>query len=235
MIHKLKNNDAMPSAEEVRSAISLLETLVNDSAQLAQLSQEDKVALLKAAGALSRPDKQEIRKRQADVKARKRAARVDPERRSRAQTGIRAAREASVFVAPKQIPDMNVRAVREPPLQTTSPRNCYICKSEFTELHFFYDALCPACAALNYQKRFQRASLEGQIALITGSRLKIGYQATLMMLRAGARVIATTRFPVDSALRYAREKDFALWKDRLHIYGLDLRHTPSVELFSSFI
>jgi NAD(P)-dependent dehydrogenase (short-subunit alcohol dehydrogenase family) len=48
-------------------------------------------------------------------------------------------------------------------------------------------------------------------------------------------VIATTRFPVDSAFRYSREKDFEEWKDRLHIYGLDLRHTPSVELFCTYI
>ncbi len=55
------------------------------------------------------------------------------------------------------------------------------------------------------------------------------------MLRAGALVIATTRFPVDSALRYAKEEDYEAWKDRLHIYGLDLRHTPSVEIFCNFI
>ncbi|MCC6758034.1 MAG: SDR family NAD(P)-dependent oxidoreductase, partial [Candidatus Omnitrophica bacterium] len=97
------------------------------------------------------------------------------------------------------------------------------------------DAMCPSCAELNYAKRFQTADLKGQVALITGSRLKIGYQSALMMLRAGAMVIATTRFPVDSALRYAREKDFSQWKDRLHIYGLDLRHTPSVELFCNYV
>jgi NAD(P)-dependent dehydrogenase (short-subunit alcohol dehydrogenase family) len=102
-------------------------------------------------------------------------------------------------------------------------------------LHFFYDAMCPRCAEFNYKKRFQTASLQGQTALITGSRLKIGYQVTLMMLRAGARVIATTRFPVDSALRYSEEKDFSEWADRLQIYGLDLRHTPSVELFCRYI
>jgi NAD(P)-dependent dehydrogenase (short-subunit alcohol dehydrogenase family) len=73
------------------------------------------------------------------------------------------------------------------------------------------------------------------VALITGARVKIGYQATLMMLRAGARVIATTRFPVDAAMRFAGENDFAEWGGRLHIYGLDLRHTPSVEIFSSYI
>ena len=34
-----------------------------------------------------------------------------------------------------------------------------------------------------------------------------------------------------SAARYAQEPDFAEWSDRLEIYGLDLRHTPSVEAF----
>jgi NAD(P)-dependent dehydrogenase (short-subunit alcohol dehydrogenase family) len=95
--------------------------------------------------------------------------------------------------------------------------------------------MCSKCAELNYQKRFQTADLSGQVALITGSRLKIGYQATLMMLRAGATVIATTRFPADSALRYSKEKNFSEWGNRLHIYGLDLRHTPSVEIFCSHI
>jgi len=95
--------------------------------------------------------------------------------------------------------------------------------------------MCPKCADFNYQKRFQTTSLKGQVALITGSRLKIGYQASLMMLKSGARVIATTRFPKDSALRFSKEPDFAEWGHRLEIYGLDLRHTPSVELFCDYI
>jgi NAD(P)-dependent dehydrogenase (short-subunit alcohol dehydrogenase family) len=61
--------------------------------------------------------------------------------------------------------------------------------------------------------------------------VNIGYQAGLKLLRAGARLIVTTRFPRDSAARYAKEPDFADWHDRLEIYGLDLRHTPSVEAF----
>jgi len=95
--------------------------------------------------------------------------------------------------------------------------------------------MCKDCGDLNYTKRFQRCDMTGQVALITGSRLKIGYHATLMMLRSGAVVIATTRFPTDSAIRFAKEKDFSEWGHRLHIYGLDLRHIPSVELFASFI
>jgi NAD(P)-dependent dehydrogenase (short-subunit alcohol dehydrogenase family) len=32
-------------------------------------------------------------------------------------------------------------------------------------------------------------------------------------------------------MRYAREPDFGDWGDRLEVFGLDLRHTPSVEAF----
>ena len=73
--------------------------------------------------------------------------------------------------------------------------------------------------------------LTGRVALLTGGRLKIGYQAGLKLLRCGARLLVTTRFPRDSAMRYAAEPDFDAWSDRLQIFGLDLRHTPSVETF----
>jgi NAD(P)-dependent dehydrogenase (short-subunit alcohol dehydrogenase family) len=95
--------------------------------------------------------------------------------------------------------------------------------------------MCKECGDRNYQKRFQTTSLAGRVALITGARVKIGFQAALMMLRAGATVIATTRFPIDAALRYSREEGYAVWGGRLHIHGLDLRHVPSVELFTSHV
>jgi NAD(P)-dependent dehydrogenase (short-subunit alcohol dehydrogenase family) len=48
-------------------------------------------------------------------------------------------------------------------------------------------------------------------------------------------VVVTTRFPRDAAARYAREPDFEEWRDRLLIYGLDLRHTPSVDAFAGYL
>jgi NAD(P)-dependent dehydrogenase (short-subunit alcohol dehydrogenase family) len=69
------------------------------------------------------------------------------------------------------------------------------------------------------------------VALLTGGRVKIGYQAGLKLLRSGARLIVTTRFPRDSARRYGQEPDFNEWSHRLEIFGLDMRHTPSVEAF----
>jgi NAD(P)-dependent dehydrogenase (short-subunit alcohol dehydrogenase family) len=222
------------SKAEIEACIAFLEDLVKNSAEMAYLSEQQKVALLTAAGRISRPDREEIRKRKRDREHLAKQKIDDHERQARAQTGIRSARQAAVFTAPKRISDPN----GQKPTQVSeliNSRDCYICKTEFTQLHFFYDSMCPRCAEFNYAKRFQSAPLQGQVALITGSRLKIGYQSALMMLRAGAQVIATTRFPVDSALRYAREPDFNEWSLRLHIYGLDLRHTPSVELFCRYI
>jgi NAD(P)-dependent dehydrogenase (short-subunit alcohol dehydrogenase family) len=110
-----------------------------------------------------------------------------------------------------------------------------VCKAEYREVHHFYDAMCVACGDFNYAKRFQTGDLRGTVALITGARLKIGQQAALMLLRAGARVIVSTRFPHDAAVRYAKEPDFTSWADRLEVHGLDLRHSPSVELFARWL
>src|ERR1700679_3036046 len=193
--------DAKYSKEEIQKCISLLDDLVKNSVELAHLSKEQRIAILKAAGEISRPDRDEIRKRKKDRIRLKKQRIDDHERKLRRATGIRSAREKAVFIAPKAILHEDAKsAFLEQEL--INPRACYICKVEFTKVHFFYDSMCPSCSEFNYAKRFQTASLDGQIALITGSRLKIGYQSSLMMLRAGAHVIVTTRFPVDAALRY---------------------------------
>ncbi len=114
--------------------------------------------------------------------------------------------------------------------ELSEPRKCYVCKAPYTRLHPFYDQLCPACGDQNHARRTAAVDLRGRVALVTGARVKIGYQAAILLLRAGCNVVACTRFPRDAAARYAREPDFASWSDRLTIHGIDLRHTPSVEL-----
>ncbi|MDX9800437.1 MAG: SDR family oxidoreductase [Spirochaetia bacterium] len=220
--------------EEVRRFIKMLEKLASDSSWIHTLSDDERIAFMSAAGKISRPDREEIKKRNREKDKIERSKIVLKEKKARSLTGIRSARTDAVFKAPLQIPE-NGEEENEEERVLNSPRNCYICKTEFTHLHFFYDTLCPDCAKFNYSKRFQSAPLDGKVVLITGARVKIGYQAVLMMLRAGAVVIAATRFPVDAALRYSKEDDFDSWKERLHLYGLDLRHTPSVEIFAGFI
>jgi NAD(P)-dependent dehydrogenase (short-subunit alcohol dehydrogenase family) len=218
--------------EDVRRATELLQAIAADRALLASVPLETRQALLVAAGRASRPESfQEKRLVKALRKARRRRDEGE-DRAARATTGIRAAREG-VFVAPARA--LPGTAAEAPPRTLKKPKTCYVCKEDFTVLHHFYDALCPPCAALNYEKRFQTASLEGRVGLVTGARVKIGFQTALKMLRAGCRVIATTRFPHDAAARYAREADFADWRDRLHVHGLDLRHSPSVEIFARYV
>ena len=118
-----------------------------------------------------------------------------------------------------------------PPNRVDEAQHCYVCKEKFHEIHHFYDQLCPDCAAFNFAKRTETADLSGRVALLTGGRVKIGYEAGLRLLRSGAHLVVTTRFPRDAAQRYAAEADFGDWSGRLEIYGLDLRHTPSVEEF----
>lgn len=231
---KLADKTKKLSKEELEQCLKVLSQLVGDSDPLALLNEEQRIELLKSAGILSRPDREELKKRRKALNKKRKLAVREKDRKARGTTGIRSARTASVFVAPDQLllPEARKQMGEQ---EISSPRNCYVCKTEFTKLHAFYDTMCQTCGDLNYSKRFQTADLRGQVALMTGSRLKIGYHVTLMLLRAGATVIATTRFPADSAIRFAKEKDYQKWCDRLHIHGLDLRHTPSVELFCSYI
>lgn len=115
------------------------------------------------------------------------------------------------------------------------PATCYICKAHYTDVHFFYHQLCPACAEINYGMRAVRADLTGRTALMTGGRIKIGYQTALRLLRDGAKVIVTTRFPHAAARRFHAEADSAEWAARLHLYGLDLRNIPAVESFTQHL
>ncbi|MEQ8675985.1 MAG: SDR family oxidoreductase [Aggregatilineales bacterium] len=115
------------------------------------------------------------------------------------------------------------------------PRMCYQCGEKYLREHFFYERLCVRCGDINYRKRQQTADLSERIALVTGGRVKIGYQTALKLLRAGAQVIVTSRFPHDSARRFAAESDFDTWGERLHIYGLDLRHMPSLQAFITHV
>lgn len=223
---------AVFSSQEIENCLKVLQTFAEKSEQLTLLTEEQRVSMLKSSGIISRPSKEEIRKRQKDVKQFRRENIKSINKSARKITGIRSARESTVFTAPKQITNLNPG--RED-LEFATPKDCYVCKTMYTSVHHFYDSMCKSCGDFNYQKRFQTADLTGQVALITGSRLKIGYHATLMLLRSGATVIATTRFPVDSAIRYSKEPDFKDWKHRLRIYGLDLRHIPSVEIFATYI
>ena len=222
-------------AERLRRATEILEEVVADRALLAEISADDQQRLLEAAAQVWCPDPKARRRLVKALAAKRRAERVDREEKVLHETGIRALRRRPVFTTPNVFPptegDESASEPAPKPLAEDAEIHCYVCKEYFSTIHHFYDQLCPSCAELNYAKRTELADLSGRVALLTGGRVKIGYQAGLKLLRCGAQLIVATRFPRDAATRYAAEPDFGEWGHRLEIFGLDLRHTPSVEEF----
>ena len=233
-------DDAPPAlggdaAERLKAVTEMLEEVVRDRSLLRALSLEERTRLLAAAGDVHNPDVVARRRLNKVVRREKKAAKTRVDETTRAETGIRVLRTKPVFITPNVFPpngfeqaevddDAEFRELLE-------PQHCYVCKEDYSELHPFYDQLCPACGELNFAKRTETTDLSGRVALLTGGRVKIGYQAGIKLLRAGAQLVVTTRFPRDAAARYAQEPDFDDWGERLEIFGLDLRHTPSVEGF----
>ncbi|HZR17569.1 MAG TPA: SDR family oxidoreductase [Verrucomicrobiae bacterium] len=222
-------------AEQLRAAIQALEKAAANRTLMTGLSPDEYARLIRAAGEVFQPDPKEKRR---FIKARIRQQKMEKlqrEQNTLDRTGIRQLRRRPVFTTPNPLPapEIPTDQIESDPasLNPLEPQHCYICKRHYTALHHFYDQLCPECASLNFRKRTEPADLRGRVALLTGGRVKIGYQAGIRLLRSGAHLIVTTRFPRDCAARYSREPDFGQWGDRLEIFGLDLRHTPSVEAF----
>jgi NAD(P)-dependent dehydrogenase (short-subunit alcohol dehydrogenase family) len=226
----------------IRRATELLETVVGDPSLLEVMPEHERIRFVNAAADVFCPDVDERRRRVKARQRRHRAEKLERDEAVLADTGIRRLRAKPVFTTPNVFPPEGFtpddvlgdaclpgESGDEPRLQDS--QHCYVCKQQFSLVHHFYDQLCPSCAAFNYDKRTESADLRGRVALLTGGRVKIGYQAGIKLLRAGAELIVTTRFPRDAALRYAREPDFEDWADRLEVFGLDLRYTPSVEAF----
>jgi NAD(P)-dependent dehydrogenase (short-subunit alcohol dehydrogenase family) len=223
--------------ERVRAAAELLESIAADRRLLDQLPAEERQRLHLAVAKAFHPDPIARRSRLKAAERERIAARNRRDDAVLHQTGIRALRRRPVFTTPNNFPPEDAPLLlpenrnRTIENESIELRHCYVCKQKYSEIHHFYDQLCPPCAQFNFGKRTELADLGGRVALLTGGRVKIGYQAGLKLLRAGAQLIVTTRFPRDSARRYAQEPDFGAWGHRLEIFGLDLRHTPSVETF----
>jgi NAD(P)-dependent dehydrogenase (short-subunit alcohol dehydrogenase family) len=101
---------------------------------------------------------------------------------------------------------------------------CFQCRKKVRKVHGIYIKCCLNCGNNNYHHLMQMdVDLKDIVAFITGGRTKIGYQTALRLLRVGAKVIITTRFPERAKEVYNKEFDANKWTDNLYIYdkGLD--------------
>ena len=110
-------------------------------------------------------------------------------------------------------------------------RKCLICRERCID----YYGICPNCQAINDQKRLIHKNLNGYTALVTGGRIRIGYATCLRLLRDGASVIALTRYPYQALMQYRLEPDFEQFKDRLIIYGFDLKRVDRIDILIDFV
>ncbi|CAG8270249.1 unnamed protein product [Penicillium salamii] len=106
---------------------------------------------------------------------------------------------------------------------------CYICRYSFTaaDAHELYPSLCRQCGMFNVGcselSLPNKLNLNGKFALITGGRINLGFSTALRLLRCGARVVVSSRYPADAAARYANEHDYAEWNTKLKVVGADFR------------
>jgi len=219
--------------DDVHACVRVLRAIEADRSRLTRLAPEKRRELLMLAGLVAKPERHDVTKMGKAFRRAKREAKQAHDREVMERAGLRIQRRSPVYAPiwlerPKPGATDNGREYQR-------ERACYVCKQPFARMHRYYDSMCDACGDFNYAKRGQTADLSGRHALITGARVKIGFQASLKLLRAGAHVVATSRFPIDAAERYSREPDFQAFRERLEIHGLDLRHTPSVELFARFL
>src|SRR5688572_13519494 len=221
------------SEDDLSACVRVLRAIEADRSHLTRLTQEQRRELLTLAGLIAKPERHHLVRMAKAFRRAEREAAKEEDRKAIEQAGLRIQRRSPVFT-PLWLEPPKPEDIEERP-RLNKERDCYICKQAFSKVHRYYDSMCEACGEFNYAKREQSADLHGHYAVITGARVKIGYQASLKLLRAGAHVIVTTRFPIDAADRYSTEPDFDSFRARLQIHGLDLRHSPSVELFTKFL
>lgn len=206
-------------AEEVAMAVKVLGAVAARPALLTQAHPRAaalRTALREARRGSTRAERQALRAARAAARRAEDRARVEA---------------AEIRRSPASRPDPG-RDPGETIAELHTARPCYVCRRPYTRLHFYYDRLCPECAARSYARRCEVVDLRGRFAVVTGGRVKIGHHVALRLLAWGARVLVTTRFPADAARRFAAHPDFAAMRDRLQIVGLDLRAIPAVERFA---
>ena len=97
--NELENSNV--NQKQVEECIATLNSLLVDTDQLFELPEEIRVELMKVSGLLSRPSREELTKQRKNSKKAEKRKKAERDKHARKNTGIRSAREASVFVAPK--------------------------------------------------------------------------------------------------------------------------------------
>lgn len=115
---------------------------------------------------------------------------------------------------------------------------CYECKSKIRSdkfRHGIHRSMCILCGNINMFKRDYKSNQTGKVAIVTGGRIKIGFETALSLLKNGATVIVTTRFVDDCFERFTKDDNFETFKNRLEIYQLNMMIESNINQFVKYI
>ncbi|KAJ3247531.1 hypothetical protein HDU78_003944 [Chytriomyces hyalinus] len=232
--------DSHFSEQELQSAVKVMEA-INSNRELKKYAASDiHMRRLLAASQLARSPRQKYHDSVIELQNSRRAQHRLEDRRVLQQAGIRARRHASRPYGSEKGHAMPLLAddgyevkgaSSEPTSQLQESQKklhgyieCHICRQRSKTYHPFYDRLCSVCGSLNFSKRESTVDMTSRVCLVTGARVKIGFEIALKLLRCNAsKVIVTTRFPHDAARRFIAQPDSNSFKGRLKIYGADFR------------
>ncbi|CEJ86932.1 hypothetical protein VHEMI04251 [[Torrubiella] hemipterigena] len=132
---------------------------------------------------------------------------------------------------------LSQETMKTQPRAQTWKKPCYICRFIIETPHGVFPSMCVPCgdfnvAGSNFTKKTSLAfSSKTRVAVITGGRVNLGFHTARRLLRQRVRVIVTTRYPEDAALRFAEalKEDKHLWScNDLAIIGADFRTAADV-------
>jgi NAD(P)-dependent dehydrogenase (short-subunit alcohol dehydrogenase family) len=139
-------------------------------------------------------------------------------------------REVVSIVAGQLAAAPEMREATPPP--NRRQKRCYICRYSLTSAHRLYPSLCNPCGEFNIAESSlslpENLDLKGKTAVVTGGRINLGYHTALRLLRCGASVVVSTRYPLDAEMRYLKEPDSEVWRERLRVVGADFRAANDV-------
>lgn len=112
---------------------------------------------------------------------------------------------------------------------------CYVCRSQHVDRK--KSLFCENCKNLNVSKRSIKAHLDDKIAVVTGGRVKIGFETAIRLLECNCTVIVTSRFVADTINRFSQHPNYLSFQSKLVIYPLplDLRKKTHIDDFCKFM
>ena len=230
---------AMTSAEfldRLRVTTEFLEAIVADRGLLAEATPDDQRRLLQAAGQVYAPDANARRQLVRATVRRRKAERVRREDQALDQTGIRALRRRPVVITPNVFPPPDFEPARyrrrsgrqgghsSRSTATCAKRSTRSCiTSTISSARRAPPSISPSAPSSPTCRAGWRCSPAA------GSRSAIRPVSSCC---GPARTSSSPpAFPATRPRGTRAEPDFGDWGHRLEIFGLDLRHTPSVEAF----